>query len=196
LTSVGRAAHAGTEPDAGINAVAVLAPEVMRIHDLHHARPGMTAQVTSFNGGVGINTVPARAELVADIRAVSEVDLDWASRQLDPRPGEDGITRSDLARTPAMERTPRVQAMASAARRIGSALGQSFGEASTGGTSDAAWAAALGIPTIDGLGPVGGLDHTRDEYAEIATFVPRCGVTAGLVGAINDGLLNVERARR
>ena len=194
LTSVGRAAHAGTEPDAGVNAVAALAPEVMRIQALHHARPGMTAQVTRFNGGVGINTVPAQAELVADIRAVSEADLEWASRQLDPRPGEYRIARTDLARTPAMERTPRVRAMASAARRIGSSLGHSFGEASTGGTSDAAWAAALGVPTIDGLGPVGGLDHTPDEYAELATFSPRCAVSAGLVAAINDGLLDARTA--
>ena len=82
------------------------------------------------------------------------------------KPGEDQITRLDLARTPAMERTPRVQAMASAARRIGSAHGHSFGEASTGGTSDAAWAAALGIPTIDGLGPVGGLDHTPRDPSD------------------------------
>ena len=61
LTAAGRAAHAGTDPDAGVNAVALLAPEVTRIQALNQARPGLTAQVTGFRGGVGINTVPPEA---------------------------------------------------------------------------------------------------------------------------------------
>lgn len=194
ITAHGRAAHAGTEPDAGCNAVAALASEVLRIQALHRARPGLTAQVTRFTGGVGINTVPPDAELIVDVRASTEADLAWASEQLDKRQLRTPSDRIDLARTPAMERTPQVRLMATAAIVLGTAVGHSFGEASTGGTSDAAWTAGHGIPTLDGLGPVGGFDHTREEYAETATFATRCAVSAGLVAAINDGLLDCTEA--
>ena len=72
---------------------------------------------------------------------------------------------------------------------LGAELGQSFGEALTGGVSDGSWTAWRGIPTLDGLGPVGGDDHSPDEYVETASFAPRCGVVAGLVAAIDEGLL-------
>jgi glutamate carboxypeptidase len=171
LVADGRAAHAGTQPDAGRNAVGALAAEVIRIHRMHNARPGLTAQVTRLCGGTAINTVPARAELVVDVRATTE---------------------ADLARTPAMERTRPVRTLAAAACALGRQVGQEFGEASTGGSSDAAWTAGMGVPTIDGLGPVGGLDHTRWEYAEVASFAPRAGVTAGLIAGIGAGLLDQE----
>lgn len=191
IVAHGRAAHAGTEPDAGRNAAAAIAAEAVRLQALHRARPGLSAQVTRLSGGTNINTVPDEAELVMDVRAATAADLEWASGHLDPAPF-DGVTmeRRDLARTPAMERTAAVRRLASAARSYGDALGEPFGEATTGGTSDAAYTAGLGIPTIDGLGPIGGLDHTRDEYADIASFASRCAVTAGLICAVEDGLLD------
>jgi glutamate carboxypeptidase len=191
LTAHGRSAHAGTEPDAGANAVAALAQEAVRIQALHRARPGLTVQVTRFAGGVGINTVPGHAELVVDVRAESEADLDWASEQLRPRPvGRVRIERVDLARTPAMERTAPVRALATVACAIGVGLGEPFGQTSTGGSSDAAWSAGIGVPTIDGLGPIGGLDHTPAEYAVIESFASRCAVASGVIKAVNDGLLD------
>lgn len=191
LVAHGRAAHAGTEPDAGRNAAAAIAAEAIRLQALHHALPGLTAQVTRLSAGTSINTVPDYGELVVDVRAASTADLTWASAQLEPL-AFDGvrIERTDIARTPAMERTPAVRRLASAACHLGEVIGDPFGEASTGGTSDAAYAAALGIPTIDGLGPIGGLDHTRDEYAEIGSFASRTAVIAGLVRAVEDGLLH------
>lgn len=190
IVAHGRAAHAGTEPDNGRNAAAAIAAEVLRAQALHHARPGLTAQVTRIAAGTSINTVPDEAEYVVDVRATSTADLEWASAQLEPE-SYDGITfeRGDVARTPAMERTPAVRLLAAAALHLGAAVGDPFGEASTGGTSDAAYTAGIGIPTIDGLGPVGGLDHTRDEYADVDSFASRCAVLAGLVCAIEDGLL-------
>ncbi len=66
-------------------------------------------------------------------------------------------------------------------------------EALTGGVSDGSWTAAAGIPTLDGLGPVGGDDHTPDEYVETPTFATRAGIIAGLVAAIDAGLLRGPR---
>ena len=80
-------------------------------------------------------------------------------------------------------------ALATQAAAIGVALGFPVPETSTGGVSDGCWTAGAGLPTLDGLGPVGALDHSPDEYIEIASLAQRCGVVAGLVAAIDHGLL-------
>jgi glutamate carboxypeptidase len=79
-------------------------------------------------------------------------------------------------------------ALARAASAIAEALGEPIVHVETGGASDASWTAAAGVPTLDGLGPVGGLDHTTDEYAEVGSFATRCGLVAGLVTAVEEGL--------
>jgi glutamate carboxypeptidase len=61
-------------------------------------------------------------------------------------------------------------------------------ETSTGGVSDGCWTAGAGLPTLDGLGPVGALDHSPDEYIEISSLALRCGLVAGLVAAVDAGL--------
>jgi len=193
----GRAAHAGVEPDAGRNAVTALAAEALRISALHGARERLTLVVTEFEGGEGINTVPSRARMTLDLRGATEADLAWAEMEIDRREEHDGIAfeRSAIAVTPALERSPAVAALAETAIALGAAVGHDFGEQATGGTSDAAWSAGAGITSIDGLGPVGGKDHTRDEYALVSTFAPRCGVVAGLIAAIDGGLLSDDEDR-
>ena len=160
------------EPDVGRNAVHAIATEAARIVRLHHARPGLTVQVTGLEGGEGLNTVPSRANLTVDMRAMSEVDLAWGMTQLTSFAEHEDIELSleDLGGPPPLERTPRVAALAGASIELGALLGHTFGEAVTGGVSDGSWTAHAGIPTLDGLGPVGGLDHGPDEYVETATF--------------------------
>ena len=80
-------------------------------------------------------------------------------------------------------------ALAAEAAALGVALGAPVPETSTGGVSDGCWTAGAGLPTLDGLGPVGALDHSPDEYIEIASLAPRCGIVAGLVASIDAGLL-------
>jgi glutamate carboxypeptidase len=189
--AAGHPAHAGVEPDTGSNAVHAIATEAARILELHHARPGLTLQVTGLEGGEGLNTVPSRANLTVDMRAMSEVDLAWGMAQLTSFADHPGITLSleDLGGPPPLERTPRVAALAGTSIELGELLGHTFGEAITGGVSDGSWTAHAGIPTLDGLGPVGGLDHGPDEYVETASFASRCGVVAGLVAAVDAGVL-------
>lgn len=192
---LGHPAHAGVEPDTGRNAVHAAVTEAARILQLHHSRPGLTVQLTGLEGGEGLNTVPSSAALTVDMRAISEVDLAWGRAQLTSFAEHAGIrlTVEDLGGPPPLERTPRVATLAGAAIELGGLLGHGFGEALTGGVSDGSWAAQAGIPTLDGLGPVGGLDHGPDEYIETATLVSRCGVVAGLVAAIDEGLLREVR---
>jgi glutamate carboxypeptidase len=191
IHSTGRPAHAGVDPDGGRNAVLPLCHEALRLSELHHARDGLTFQVTELVGGHGVNTVPGDAYLTGDIRGPTAADLDWAMEQVRAfghHPDVE-LREEDLGGPPPLERTPRVAALATAAIELGAALGHRFGEALTGGVSDGSWTAWSGIPTLDGLGPVGGDDHTPDEYAEVPTFATRAGVVAGLVAGVDGGLL-------
>ena len=187
----GRAAHAGEAPDEGRNAAVALAREALRIGALHGAREELTLQITGLEAGEGLNTVPSAGSLTADLRAWADEDLTWALEQaLDfgEYPGIE-LAYEDLGGPPPLERTERVGRLAETAIALGAELGHVFGETSAGGVSDGSWAASQGLPTLDGLGPVGGEDHTPWEYIETASLAPRCGVVAGLVAAVDAGLL-------
>jgi glutamate carboxypeptidase len=195
----GLAAHAGEAPRAGRNVALALAREALRLAELDASREGTTLQVTALEAGEGLNTVPSRGLLAADVRAPTQTDLDWVVSQIADFPAHEGITLryEDLGGPPPLERTPAVARLAESAIAIGAALGHEFGEAVAGGVSDGSWTASRGIATLDGLGPVGGADHSPAEYVETASFAPRCGVVAGLVAAIDAGLLagSAEPAR-
>jgi glutamate carboxypeptidase len=188
----GKPAHAGVDPDAGRNAVLPLCHEALRLSELHHAREGLTFQVTELVGGQGVNTVPGEAYLTGDLRGPSAADLDWAMQEvrLFGHHPDVELWEEDLGGPPPLERTPSVARMAAAAIELGALIGHRFGETLTGGVSDGSWTAWSGIPTLDGLGPVGGDDHTPDEWVETRTFATRAGVVAGLVAAVDAGLLS------
>jgi glutamate carboxypeptidase len=187
----GRAAHAGEAPRSGRNVAVALAHEALRVAGLDANRAGLTVQITELEAGEGLNTVPSRGFLSADVRAATQADLDEVTATIRDLPTYDGIVLryEDLGGPPPFERTPPVGRLAEAAVALGAALGHDFGEAVAGGVSDGSWTASHGIPTLDGLGPVGGDDHSPDEYVETASFATRCGVVAGLVTAIDAGLL-------
>ncbi len=192
----GRAAHAGEAPGAGRNVALALAREAVRLSELDAAYPGTTLQITALEAGEGLNTVPSRGFLAADVRAATQEDLDRVTARIRDFAAYDGIAfrYEDLGGPPPFERTEAVARMAEAAIAVGAALAHDFGEAVAGGVSDGSWTASFGIPTLDGLGPVGGDDHSPAEYVETASFATRCGVVAGLVAAIDSGL--VEGARQ
>jgi glutamate carboxypeptidase len=181
----GRSAHAGVEPQAGANAVLALCREAVRVAALEGVEP------TELHGGDFLNTIPGSASLILDVRGATTAKLEQTVARIRATGQHDGVTLTvdDLGGPPPLERTPAVACLADAAIALGSALGHVFGETSTGGVSDGSWTAARGIPTLDGLGLVGALDHTPAEYVEIDSIPVRCGVVAGLVAAIDAGLL-------
>jgi len=191
----GRAAHAGEAPRAGRNVALALAREAMRLSELDGARAGLTLQITALEAGEGLNTVPSRGFLAADVRASTQDDLDWVTGEIRSFAAHDGIALryEDLGGPPPFERTAVVGRLAETAVTLGASLGHEFGEAVAGGVSDGSWTASHGIPTLDGLGPVGGADHSPDEYVETESFATRCGVAAGLIAAIDAGLLDPAR---
>ena len=192
LRAHGRAAHAGVAPADGRNAAHAVCHEALRLLELDGAREGMTLQITGLEGGIGLNTVPADAALTADLRAQTASDLAWALEQIRSfsEHHEVAIELEDLGGPPPLERTQPVLRLAQAAIGVGSQLGHEFSHVLTGGVSDGSWTAWHGLPTLDGLGPVGGLDHTPEEYIELATIPERAGVSAALVTAIELGLLD------
>ena len=187
LTARGRAAHAGTEPHEGRSALMALVHEVQRIRtEIDGARPGLTANITWFHSGDVKNTIPDRAEATVDVRAMTSADLDWAFHRVGEFAAHDGVEvrRSDDRGFPAMTRAGR---LADRTLELLAELGQPALEEMAGGVSDGSWTSEIGIPTVDGLGPVGALDHTEDEYIELASVEPRIEVTVRLCRELGAG---------
>ena len=178
----GRSAHVGTEPDLGRSAVLGLCHEVTRISSLDGARPGLTIMAGTIVGGTTPNVVPDAAEATIDVRSPHQVDFDWALREIARSDAYDGLTIrvEDAGTWPGIEPSPDSELMLAEALQIACSLGHPLGHQTSGGMSDGCWTAAEGVPTLDGLGPVGGRDHSPDEYVLLDSVPTRCGVVAGL----------------
>jgi glutamate carboxypeptidase len=180
VTAHGVPAHAGTSPDEGRSALRALARELLRIEgELHRARPGMTAVATQLHSGDVKNTVPAEAWGVIDVRASDDLDLDYALGRIRAVGHHDGIVFafSDDRGFPPMRRAPD---LASAVLHELAAQGQPALEEAAGGVSDGSWTSHIGVPTVDGLGPVGADDHTEREWIELASVEPRVAAIVAL----------------
>lgn len=173
LEATGRDAHAGTERERGRSALMALAREGLRIEEaLHGARPGLQATITRLHAGHGKNIVPGRATATVDLRAATAEDLRWAVGVVGDFAAHDGIDlrRSDDPGFPPLERDA---ALAERTLAILGDLGVVAREETAAGASDGSWASSLGIPTVDGLGPVGGGDHSPEEWIDATSVAPR-----------------------
>ena len=182
----GRAAHAGIEPEKGTHAILEAARIVRELQDLNGRWPGVTFNVGTIRGGTRPNVVPERCELEVEARSVTGTGLDTAIaaiRDVAGRTVVEGTTvevDTEYSWRP-MEKTERSAHLADHATSLGRRLGVEFDDQLTGGASDANTTSAMGVPTLDGLGPVGGNDHSPSEYLEIDSIVPRTAMLAGLL---------------
>jgi glutamate carboxypeptidase len=192
----GVAAHAGVAGARGRSALLAACREALRLADLDAARAGLTVHVTTLQAGESVNSVASRATLNVDVRAWQPDDLAWAVAEAGKFTAHDGVvwTVDASDQVPPLQRTAAVASLAAAAQTISRALGSALVEVETGGVSDACWAAAAGAATLDGLGPIGDDDHGPNEWIEIASLADRTGLLAGLVTAINCGLLGPPRS--
>jgi len=182
LEAVGRDAHAGTERDEGRSALMALVREAVRIEDeLHGGRPGVQATVTQLNGGSGMNTVPGHATASVDLRADTAADLAWVVAELGRFAAHDDIavTRSDEPGFPPLDRDA---ALAEHTLALLAAVDAPAREQTAAGASDGSWSSSIGVPTVDGLGPIGGGDHGPDEWIDPASVAPRIEVVRRLAG--------------
>jgi glutamate carboxypeptidase len=185
----GRAAHAGVEPEKGRSAILAGARLVDEIHALNGRWPDVTANVGVFTGGTRPNVVPDLAELQADVRAMTRDALEAALaaiREIVGAPGVADVTTEleTMASWWPMEKLDRSGRLADHVSELAGRLGFATKDAATGGASDANTTSGMGVPSIDGLGPVGGLDHSPEEYLEVASIVPRTTLVAALLLAI------------
>ena len=180
----GKAAHAGVAPEEGRSAIVELAHQVVRIQELQDLAAGTTMNVGVIQGGTTTNVVPAQASADIDVRVstLAEAErVEGALRALAPITPGTRLTISGGFNRPPMERSPAIAALFEQARRIGRALGLELTEGSTGGGSDGNFTAAMGVPTLDGLGARGGGAHADDEHIIIDSLTERAALLAALL---------------
>ncbi len=187
----GHAAHSGVEPEKGRNAIVALAHQILALERLNDLPNGISVNVGVVEGGRMRNIVPDYACIRFEMRAYTQADLDRVTQQildLFERETVPGVPFkvSYIQTSPPMPRTPAIAALEQAAISIAAELGFALKGARTGGVADVAFAAEGGVPALDGLGPVGGLDHGPDEYILKSSIVPRTALLARLIVTIAD----------
>ncbi|MEU4745316.1 M20 family metallopeptidase [Actinosynnema sp. NPDC023658] len=180
----GRASHAGLEPAAGVNALVQAAHQVPAIAALARPEVGTTVTPTVATAGTQSNVVPAEATVLVDVRVESAAEKDRVEAAFAaPAPHLEGAeveVRGAVGRPP-MPESASAELFAVARRLVPGLTGKAVG-----GGSDGNFTAALGVPTLDGLGAVGGGAHADHEYVVVDAMVERAELVAGLVDAIRD----------
>lgn len=185
----GHAAHSGVEPEKGRNAIVALAHQIIALEQLNDLPNGISVNVGVVEGGRLRNIVPDHARLRFEARAFNQPDLDRVTASVlgvFERETVPGVTFkvSYEQTSPPMPYTAEIAALERMAKAIAGEMDFELNGAHTGGTADAAFAVAEGVPALDGLGPVGGLDHGPDEYILKSSIVPRIALLSKLIMAI------------
>jgi glutamate carboxypeptidase len=180
----GMAAHAGNHHEAGVSAVRELARIIEYLEGLTDYDLGTTVNVGVIRGGTRSNVVPDSAEAEVDVRTVTAQEAERIYRLItELGPSRDGLTvdvEGGINRPP-MERTEETARLFALAQEIAGQLGISLREALVGGGSDGNFTAAIGVPTLDGLGAVGDGPHAEHEHILTSQVVPRTALLAHLL---------------
>jgi glutamate carboxypeptidase len=186
ITALGRSAHAGINPASGVNAITELARQLLRVEKLAQPRRGLTLSVGVIEGGTRSNVVPECASARVDVRIPRLKDREMIERQFHTLKAI--YPRARLVVEGRINRPPMERAMAAGlfrqARHLGRQLGMELKEASTGGGSDGNFTAALGIPTLDGLGAVGDGAHAAHEHVIVRELPRRAALIAALLATL------------
>jgi glutamate carboxypeptidase len=186
----GVSAHAGIDPGAGASAIHELARQIAALEVLQDLEAGVSINAGVIGGGTRPNVVAEEAWAQVDVRVPTRQDGDrltaalQALRPLTPRTSLD--VSGGFGRPP-LERTPGVARLYEQARAVATAMGRRLEEGGTGGGSDGSFTAALGVPTLDGLGAVGEGAHAAHEHVVIDDLCWRAALVAGLMGRIRTG---------
>jgi glutamate carboxypeptidase len=187
LRARGRAAHAGADFEKGANAIAELARKVLAAGALTDVARGITVNVGVIRGGVRPNVVPDLAEAEVDFRVRTVEDGRRLERELHALTADDPRVTLEVEgglHYPPLERTPQVLGVYETARAVAAEMGMDLAEISTGGASEASFAAALGRPTLDGLGADGDGAHAEHEHVLVSSLPPRVALAAGLIARL------------
>ncbi len=174
----GKAAHAGNEPEKGRSAITEMAHWIIAINKMTDFESGTTFNSGVVEGGSGANVVPDYAKNIVDVRFWDNDEYAAADRKINEMtesPFTDGVTviAKRVAHKPAMVPSEKTEALMKLVEEAGKETGVDVQWKSVGGGSDANLTAALGIPSLDGFGPIGGGFHSADEYLELSSIEPR-----------------------
>ncbi len=184
VTITGKAAHAGVEPEKGVSAITELAHQILAVNALANPAAGTTINVGVIGGGARPNVVPAEAWMDVDVRVWTQAEaarIEAGMAALAPVTPGTRLEVSGNVRRPPMERTPASAALFARAQQLAAALGLTIGEGSTGGGSDGNFTAALGIPTLDGLGCPGAGAHAEHEQISRQGLIDRTALLCALL---------------
>jgi glutamate carboxypeptidase len=191
LTVHGIAAHAGLDPGKGASAIHELAAQIAAVERLQDLTRGISVNVGIVSGGSRANVVAEEARAVIDARSPTRAGaaaVDAAIRSLQPtRPGTRLTIRGGFDRPP-MERSQPVVDLFTRASAVAGALGRELREGSAGGGSDGNFTAALGVPTLDGLGAIGDGAHAAHEHVEVPSLPWRAALIAGLITSLSSSV--------
>jgi glutamate carboxypeptidase len=172
----GRAAHAGVEPEKGANAIVEAAHQVLAVEQLANKTLGTTITACQIEAGSAPNVVPAHAKVIIDARAWTAAEADrvkaafFSLRPINP---EIQLHVSGGWNRPPMEQSPESTALLRRVQSVGSRIGFALEAGATGGGSDGNFTAALGVPTLDGLGAEGDGAHANHEHIIIASIIKK-----------------------
>jgi glutamate carboxypeptidase len=179
----GRASHAGLAPQEGVNAIHELSRQLLRVQEWNNLRRGVTVNADIIEGGTRVNVIAERARAVLDLRALRVSDMRRIERRLHALrpilPGAKLEVRGGFNRAP-LERKSSA-ALFAKAKGLAAQMGLSLGECTAGGGSDGNLTAAVGTPTLDGLGAVGHGAHSADEHILINAMPARAALLAALL---------------
>ena len=190
VEAIGKAAHAGLEPEKGVNASIEIAHQIPRIAALADPAQGTTVTPTRLAALTTVNTVPARARVDVDVRASTAAEqqrVDDAMRTLAPELDGAHLEIGGGINRPVMERASAADLYAQAAALAPAAGITDLAEIAVGGASDGNFTAGIGVPTLDGLGAVGGGAHAVDEHVVVEHIAPRTALVALLIQDILKG---------
>ncbi|HEY4543534.1 MAG TPA: M20 family metallopeptidase [Tissierellaceae bacterium] len=178
ITFTGKAAHSGVDPENGISAINELAYYVEKLHDMNNYDVGTSVNVGIIEGGTQANVIAESASLTVDLRYTDINEFNKIINQINELV-ENPITKGikveveQLGQRPPMNPSEKTKRVYKLIEEVGEDVGVKVEWKATGGGSDANFTAALGVPTVDGLAPIGGADHGVDEYMEIDSIEPR-----------------------
>lgn len=190
VRAIGKATHSGVNPADGVNAVEEIAHQVLRLGEIQDLEKGTTVTVTMVQGGTRPNVVPAECHVQTDCRVPTLDEADRVTRAIQgllPVLKGARIEVEGEFRRPPLEANAANMRLFEMARRVGGECGIRVEGGSTGGASDGNLTSAAGIPTLDGLGPVGLGAHQIDEQIQVSSLGPRTTLVAGLIDRIAAG---------
>jgi len=183
----GRAAHAGLEPEKGVNALVEAAHQVLAIDQLGRAEHGTTVTPTVAHAGTADNVVPAEARVRVDVRVTELVEAERVTAAMAALAPVDPAATLEVhggLNRPPMPESATAELFA-LARNVAGGIGVPvLAGVAVGGGSDGNFTAALGVPTLDGLGVSGGGAHAEHEWADTTTMVDRTHLLSALIAAI------------